>query len=73
MQVLTSRYSRRLITMQKTAPFEAAASVASHQQQQDLLAALDRIHGSVFEARPSHKLTKAEKRALKPLHRGKYV
>ena len=70
-QVLTTRYSRRLITMQKVAAFDAASSLAHIGQQREALAALDNIHATVFEARPHRKLTRAERRAAKPAHRGK--
>ena len=71
MQVLTSRYSRRLITMEKVDSFHAESSLAHLKQQQNVLASLDETHESVFQSRLGRKPTKAEKRAAKPMFRSK--
>lgn len=73
MQVLTTRYSRRLITMQKVAAFDAQASLEHLDRQQEELDTLDHIHERVFEQRPPGKLSRAERRARKPAFRGKFL
>ena len=57
--------------MEKVAPFNAHASLAHLSQEQDALASLDNVHEMVFEARPGRKLTRAQRREIKPAFRGK--
>ncbi|GFR46055.1 hypothetical protein Agub_g7525 [Astrephomene gubernaculifera] len=48
-QILTSRYSRRLITMEKVRPYDADAAAAYHASKPDPTMAIDRIHDIVYE------------------------
>ncbi|KAJ9533440.1 hypothetical protein QJQ45_026477 [Haematococcus lacustris] len=49
-QLLTSRYSRRLITMEKVAAFDADAEAAHYAEYPDPTLAVDRLHDKVYEA-----------------------
>mmetsp|Transcript_22265 Transcript_22265/g.56648 ORF Transcript_22265/g.56648 Transcript_22265/m.56648 type:complete len:486 (-) Transcript_22265:551-2008(-) len=48
-QLLTARYSRRLITMVKVMAYDAAAAAAHHDANPDPTMAIDRIHDLVYE------------------------
>lgn len=47
-QILTSRYSRRLITMVKTKPYDAEAAAEFKRQRQGFVMALDRLSELVY-------------------------
>jgi hypothetical protein len=49
-QILTSRYSRRLITLEKLHPYDAAAAAAHHEAHPDPTLAIDRVHEIVFDS-----------------------
>lgn len=57
--------------MQKMVAFDAEASLAHLQQEQEALASLDHVHEMVFEAGSGIKQSRAERRAAKPAFRGK--
>ncbi|KAG2435965.1 hypothetical protein HYH02_011679 [Chlamydomonas schloesseri] len=48
-QILTMRYSRRLVTMEKVCPYDAAAAAAYHAARPDPTMAIDRLHDIVYE------------------------
>ena len=50
-QTLTTRYSRCLLTLEKTLAFDEKASLASIAEQQAAFLALDHMHELVFEAK----------------------
>ncbi|KXZ47218.1 hypothetical protein GPECTOR_37g224 [Gonium pectorale] len=52
-QILTTRYSRRLVTMEKIAPYDAAAAAAAHAARPDPTLAIDRLHDIVYEQAPA--------------------
>eukprot|EP00878_Enallax_costatus_P039885 GHUV01045814.1.p1 GENE.GHUV01045814.1~~GHUV01045814.1.p1 ORF type:complete len:162 (-),score=10.82 GHUV01045814.1:331-816(-) len=47
-QLLTTRYSRRLVTMQKVRPYDAAKAAAFKAQRADFVMDIDRIHEIVY-------------------------
>jgi hypothetical protein len=47
-QILTSRYSRRLITMVKVKPYDADAAAAFKKEREDYVMALDRLSELVY-------------------------
>lgn len=48
-QLLTRRYSRRLITMEKVRPYDTAAAAAHHALKPDPTMAIDCIHEIVYD------------------------
>lgn len=48
-QILTRRYSRRLVTMEKIKQYDKAEAVAYHLAQGEPTMAIDRIHEIVYE------------------------
>jgi len=51
------RCSRRLITMQKVRPYDAAAAAAHHAASGPPLMAIDAMHDTVFEVREGDEAT----------------
>ncbi|GLI63539.1 hypothetical protein VaNZ11_006528 [Volvox africanus] len=51
-QILTSRYSRRLITMEKVQPYDVATATAYYAARPDLTMAIDRLHDIVYDQLP---------------------
>ncbi|KAK2076934.1 hypothetical protein QBZ16_005162 [Prototheca wickerhamii] len=51
-QVLSTRYSRRLITMEKVRPYNAAEAAAFHEAAGPPRMAVDDLHAHVYAARP---------------------
>lgn len=51
-QILSSRYSRRLITMEKVAPYDEVAAQAHLKARGGYQLAIDNVHALVYEARP---------------------
>jgi len=49
-QILTSRYSRRLITMVKTRPYDAAVAAGFKKEREGFVMALDRLSEFVYSA-----------------------
>lgn len=47
-QVLTTRYSRRLITMEKVAPYDAASAEAHYAALGPPIMAIDQMHDEVY-------------------------
>ncbi|KAG2487107.1 hypothetical protein HYH03_014220 [Edaphochlamys debaryana] len=52
-QILTSRYSRRLVTMEKVRSYDAAAAAAFYAAHPDPTLAIDRLHDIVYEPSPT--------------------
>ncbi|GLC40262.1 hypothetical protein PLESTB_001633100 [Pleodorina starrii] len=52
-QILTTRYSRRLITMEKVRPYDAAAAASYYAERPDPTMAIDRLHDIVYEQLPA--------------------
>ncbi|GIL78953.1 hypothetical protein Vretimale_203 [Volvox reticuliferus] len=52
-QILTSRYSRRLITMEKVRPYDAPAAAAYYAARPDPTMAIDRLHDIVYDRLPA--------------------
>lgn len=51
-QILTTRYSRRLITMRKARPYDADAAALWREARKGFVMALERVPDIVWEARP---------------------
>ncbi|EFJ46403.1 hypothetical protein VOLCADRAFT_62647 [Volvox carteri f. nagariensis] len=51
-QILTTRYSRRLITMEKVRPYDAAAAAAYYASHPDPTMSIDKLHDIVYEQLP---------------------
>eukprot|EP00983_Pelagomonas_calceolata_P083098 1156083-Pelagomonas_calceolata.AAC.3 len=49
-QILTTRYSRRLITYEKLHAYDAAAAARHHEANPDPTMAIDRIHDIVYDS-----------------------
>lgn len=67
LQVLTTRYARRLITMRKVAEYDSGGGAQWAAQHASLDLAIDRLHESVYGS----KTTDAERAQKKRPFRGK--
>jgi hypothetical protein len=65
-QILTSRYSRRLITMQKLGAYDSVAATAFHEAAGPPRMAIDNVHELVYELREGGN-------APIPKYRGKHL